>query len=355
MSKEKKILAIIPARGGSKGVPKKNIIEVNGKPLIAYTIMEGEKAKQKGIIDELIVSTDDEEIAEISRQCGAKVPFIRPRSIATDKSKSVDLMIHAYNYYKDRGEHYDAILLLQPTSPLRSYDDIRESIRVYESTRAKSLISCYKEETIIEFGIYHKEDNYALALNNRHNCGDRRQDIPDLYVRNGAIFIVDSKYMIENHKVISDKPAMYVMPKKRSINIDTMDDICLVREYFKNFRNSARSRTTLFTLNANINENRKNYILGTGREALLLFTTLMQEDVYIDAFCMIDGDNNDLEIMNKPVLDINEIKNFDDANFFIGEKEFDRSLEILKEYGVENIWIDYRMFSLIEDCVWSFM
>lgn len=224
-----RILGIIPARGGSKGVPRKNIIDIQGKPLIAYSIEPALKAKNKGIIDELIVSTDDEEIAEISRNLGVEVPFLRPVELSGDKSKSVDLMIHAYNFYSDMNVVYDAVLLLQPTSPLRTADDIDEAVHIFKSTGATSLISCYREESIHEFGLYHKSGDWAVALNKEHNLGTRRQDMPELFVRNGAIYLVRTDYMLCEHNVFDEKPAMYVMPKERSINIDTMKEIVEVR------------------------------------------------------------------------------------------------------------------------------
>lgn len=223
-----KILAIIPARGGSKGVPRKNIIDICGKPLIAYSIEPALQAKKRGIIDEIIVSTDDQEIADISKELGASVPFFRPEELSNDKAKSVDLMIHAYCFFEEREKTYDTIMLLQPTSPLRTRNDIESSISLYQKLGATSLISCYKE-SIHETGLYHKDGEWAKPLSLAHNEGLRRQDISDLYVRNGAIFIVDVEYMLSEKKVFDDRPAMYVMPKERSINIDTMSDIEQVR------------------------------------------------------------------------------------------------------------------------------
>jgi CMP-N-acetylneuraminic acid synthetase len=224
-----KVLAIIPARGGSKGVPRKNIIEIKGKPLICYSIEAGLKAKENGIIDTLVVSTDDEEIADISRTAGADVPFLRPDYLSNDTAKSVDVMIHAYEFYKEKGNEFDTLLLLQPTTPLRTTEDIGEALAIYKESNVSSLISCYKEEYICDLVSYHKDGNMAIALNSKHNGGGRRQEIPDLYVRNGAIYITSVNQMIKNHKVFDEVPAMYVMPKERSINIDCMDDVEMLR------------------------------------------------------------------------------------------------------------------------------
>ncbi len=219
------ILGIIPARGGSKGIPHKNIINVMGKPLINYTIEPGLEAKKAGIIKELIVSTDDEKIAEISRKAGAEVPFIRPNYLSNDTARSVDVMIHAYEFYKNKGRHFDAMILLQPTTPLRNYSDIRDAVKLFTEEKQTSLISCYKEEYICDLVSYHKEGKYAIALNKLHNGGGRRQDSPDIYVRNGAIYITTTAQMMKNHRVFDNVPIMYVMPKERSVNIDCIDDL----------------------------------------------------------------------------------------------------------------------------------
>ncbi len=224
-----KVLGIIPARGGSKGVPHKNIIDINGIPLICYSIETGLQAKKLGLIDELIVSTDDEEIAEISKKAGADVPFMRPDYLSNDTAKSVDVMIHAYQFYREMGRVFDTILLLQPTTPLRTSKDIQEALNIFEKENVSSLISCYKEEYICDLVSYHKDGNRAIALNSMHNGGGRRQDLPDIYVRNGAIYITTVSQMINNHRVFDDVPAIYVMPKERSINVDCMDDVEMLR------------------------------------------------------------------------------------------------------------------------------
>lgn len=221
----KKRLAIIPARGGSKGIPKKNIYPVAGHPLIYYTIRAAKKAQEAGAVDRVIVSTDSEEIAEIAREAGAEVPFIRPEELASDGSKSADLMIHAVQFYRDRQIYYDDIVLLQPTSPLRSSRDIVEAVELYDKKQGKSLVSCYREESVSEYNAYRIKDDMGIALHADHNKGKRRQDLPELYVRNGAVFITDVAYLLESGLVISEEPVVYVMPKERSVNIDTRYDM----------------------------------------------------------------------------------------------------------------------------------
>lgn len=220
-----RILTVIPARGGSKGIPHKNIIEINGKPLICYSIETALELKKEGYIEEVVVSTDDERIAEISRKAGASVPFVRPEYISNDTAKSVDVLIHAYNFYKNQGYEFDTILLLQPTSPLRTAEDVKRALEIFGRKKVTSLISCYREEYICDLVSYRKDEDMAIALDQNHNKGGRRQELPDLYIRNGAIYITTVEQMINNHRVFDDIPAMYVMPKDRSINVDCMDDV----------------------------------------------------------------------------------------------------------------------------------
>ncbi len=226
-----KILSIIPARGGSKGIPKKNIIDVNGKPLIAYTIEPAMEALRNGAIDEVIVSTDSEEIAEVARSFGASVPFLRPENISGDKAKSIEFIQHALDYFKKGGRHFDAILLLQPTSPLRTGSDIREAIELFKNSSNDSLISCFEEEYINDLVIYRldADGKTSIPVSPLHNKGVRRQDHGSLYVRNGCIYIT-SVSLAEKGFVIGEQPLMYIMDKNRSVNVDTMEDLELLRK-----------------------------------------------------------------------------------------------------------------------------
>jgi CMP-N-acetylneuraminic acid synthetase len=236
----RKRIGLIPARGGSKGIPNKNIYMVNGKPLIAYSIEAGLEAKKRGMLDCIVVSTDDEKIADISREYGAEVPFIRPKELASDTSKSVDCMIHAIQYYENIGIEFDDIVLLQPTSPLRLAEDIVKAVGIYETEATDSLVSCYREDSINEYNVYYLDNNIGNPLREEHNLGKRRQEIPTLYVRNGAIFITDVQYMLERKLVIGNRPAIYVMPKIRSVNIDTLYDMHQAEWILKNVEDLSR-------------------------------------------------------------------------------------------------------------------
>ena len=222
-------IAVIPARCGSKGIPFKNIVDVCGKPLIQYTIDAAMYLKRKRILDDVIVSTDCEKIAQISKNLGASVPFLRPSNISDDKSTSVEYLLHMLEHFESNNVFYDSIVLLQPTSPLRTVKDIESSIQAFELNKSNSLISVYKEESINSLLMYKKNGENAVPLDNFQNTGIRRQDYEDIYIRNGAIYIVDSLYIKHNKRIVSSRPIMYEMSKVKSINIDTNDDLFLAR------------------------------------------------------------------------------------------------------------------------------
>lgn len=224
-----KHLCIIPARCGSKGIPFKNIVDVCGKPLISYTVEIAIQLKNNGFLDEVIVSTDCEEIAKVAKKFGANVPFLRPIDISGDSAKSIDFVLHTLEFYETQNIHFDAIVVLQPTSPLKTYDDLWNAINLFNKNKSDSLISVYKEETINDLIMYRKDGDKAIALNNKHNKGVRRQDHGALYIRNGAIYITKFEYLKKTQKIISDIPLMYEMNKSRSVNIDTHEDLEYVR------------------------------------------------------------------------------------------------------------------------------
>lgn len=219
------ILAIVPARGGSKGIKNKNIIEIAEKPLIEYTLIPARRLLDEMVIDRLIVSTDSPKIADIARKLKIEVPFNRPSELAVDTAKTVDVVLHAVDYLDREGQKYDSVLLLQPTSPLRSYEDMIEAVALYDRHNEESLISVYREETRSDLILYHKEGNLAVPLNPLHNKGIRRQEQKEVYVRNGAMYITCVDYLKSSHSLIADKPLLYEMPKERSVNVDTQEDL----------------------------------------------------------------------------------------------------------------------------------
>ena len=226
-----KIICIIPARGGSKGIPKKNIIDVRGKPLIAYSIEPAIEAMELGLIDKVIVSTDSIEIADISKKYGAEIPFLRPDDISGDKAKSIEFIEHALSFYKNLGINYDAVLLLQPTSPLRTLEDLISALKLFVESNNDSLISAYEEEYINDLVIYKlsEDGKTSIPVNQLHNKGVRRQEHGSLYVRNGCIYI-SSTELISKGYVIGAAPLMYTMDKNKSVNVDTLEDLELLRK-----------------------------------------------------------------------------------------------------------------------------
>jgi CMP-N,N'-diacetyllegionaminic acid synthase len=223
------LLCVIPARCGSKGLKLKNIVTICDKPMLAYTTEVAIRLKENGYIDTIVVSTDCSDIAQEAKRCGVEVPFLRPVDISGDKSKTIDVILHALDYYKGKEHAYDSVIVLQPTSPLRSYDDIKNSIEIFNRNQSDSLISVYKEETINELIMYNKKNDFAIPISNEHNKGIRRQEHGATYIRNGAIYIANEKFIRNERSLISNTPLMFEMSKKRSINIDTLEDLEYVR------------------------------------------------------------------------------------------------------------------------------
>lgn len=221
----KRYLGVIPARGGSKGIPKKNIKDMNGKPLIAYTIEAAKAAIEDGALNRCVVSTDSAEIADVSRKFGAEVPFMRPDYLGGDAIKSVDVILHALSFMEEQGESFDAVITLQPTSPLRTGHDLIEGIRMYDEESWDSLIAVYEDVKANGFNYYRMGPSHeGLAEHKEHNTGIRRQEMKPMYVRNGALYISSIELLKERKLIIGDVPLLYIMPKERSIDVDSMMD-----------------------------------------------------------------------------------------------------------------------------------
>ena len=221
----KKYLAVIPARGGSKGIPKKNIRNMNGKPLIAYTIEAASQALNMGFLDRCIVSTDSKEIADIAMSFGADVPFMRPEYLGGDSIKSVDVILHALSVLEEQGERYDAVVTLQPTSPMRTAEDLINGIKMFDERSVDSLISVYNDEKANGYNYYRMGDNSeGIAEHREHNKGIRRQEMKPMYVRNGALYISSIGLLKDKKLIIGDVPMLFVMPKERSVDIDSLID-----------------------------------------------------------------------------------------------------------------------------------
>lgn len=217
------MIAIIPARGGSKGLPGKNIKSLCGKPLIAYTI---EAALHAKAIDRVIVTTDSEEIADVAKEYGAEVPFLRPAELAGDTSSAVDVYMHAVTYLEEQGSaSIEKFMVLLPTAPLRTSHNIEEAIRLFEQEQADTLISMKQAETPISW-YYRRDDNGRvsnLGLDSR-NAVQNRQVNETFYVPNGAIYILDKKLLREKRTYYSNNTISYIMDEKSSVDIDNEID-----------------------------------------------------------------------------------------------------------------------------------
>lgn len=226
MIKKQKVLAVIPARGGSKGIKNKNVVSLCGKPLLAYTLGA---ACGSRYIDKTVVSTDSHRIAEVARNYGGEVPFFRPKKLAGDESKSVDAIIHAINFFKNQNESYDLLVLLQPTAPLRRSDDIDRALEIFIENGEKPLasVSEVEDHPILVRRI---DDKGELVTLLGTGSTVRRQDMPAFYRVNGCIYINRIEEIGKNTS-FNDNKIPYIMPRERSVDIDEMKDF-LVAEYY---------------------------------------------------------------------------------------------------------------------------
>ncbi len=223
------MIAIIPARGGSKGLPRKNIKLLNGKPLIAYTIEAALKSKR---ISRLIISTDDEEIATISESFGGEVPFMRPDSLATDMSTSLDVLRYTFDRLeREENIKVNEFVLLQPTSPLRKSTHIDEAVNLFYQKKADAVISACKEMHSI---FWHKFITEEGQFENifQDNFLKNRQELRETYRPNGAIYIFNQS-ILQTGEYYTEKTYAYVMDSKSSVDIDTIDDFAYVEYLMK--------------------------------------------------------------------------------------------------------------------------
>lgn len=212
-----KTLALITARGGSKGLPRKNVLPAGGKPLIAWTI---EAAQQSRSVDKVVLSSDDDEIMEAAEKWGCDVPFRRPAFLASDTASSMDVVKHALNELPG----YDYVILLQPTSPMRTAYDIDAAFSLLQSCRAPSCVSVCEAEQSPYWMYKIGSDNRLEELLTKSELVTRRQDLPPVYVLNGAIYIAKVDWLREKGSFLEDGCVAYLMPKDRSIDIDNAGD-----------------------------------------------------------------------------------------------------------------------------------
>ncbi|MDC1309951.1 acylneuraminate cytidylyltransferase family protein [Opitutales bacterium] len=214
-----KVLGLIPARGGSKGIFRKNIKNLCGKPLIAWTI---EAALKSSKIDRLVVTTEDNEIAEIAKSYGADVPFMRPTELAEDSTPGISPVLHAI----EQLPNFDSVLLLQPTSPLRTSTDIDGILNFGIQEDAESVVSVC-ESPVHPYWIY-KSKNKILKPFFDHKFVACRQDLPDAFSLNGAMYFGRTSWLLDQKAFVSPYTYGYLMPKSRSYDIDDEDDWLVV-------------------------------------------------------------------------------------------------------------------------------
>jgi CMP-N-acetylneuraminic acid synthetase len=227
VSDSERVLGVIPARGGSKGVPRKNVQPLCGKPLIAYAIESALDALD--VLDRVIVSTDDEEIAAVARRYEVDVPFMRPAELSGDRVAMVPVLQHAVRFVEEEESgHYDWVCLLQPTEPFRTADDIRAALERGRRGGCDSVISVVQVSAAHPMLMKRIENDQLLPWCIPEPEGTRRQDCsPAAYMRNGAVYLTKRDVLMEGNSIWGDTIRPMVMPPDRSVNVDTELDLML--------------------------------------------------------------------------------------------------------------------------------
>lgn len=218
-----KILAIIPARGGSKGIPGKNLKLLGGKPLLHYTI---EAAKESQLLTRVILSSDDEAIINLAKSVGLEVPFVRPAHLATDSSGSLEVVQHALTFFEEKGEFFDAVCLLQPTTPFREKGSIDQAIQQFMDKGVDSLVSV--REVPVEFNphwVFEADEMGCLHIaTGEKEIIKRRQELPLAYFRDGSIYITKSEVILKQESLYGNSIGCNVSKNKQFVNLDTPED-----------------------------------------------------------------------------------------------------------------------------------
>lgn len=217
------ILGLIPARGGSKGVPRKNIRLLAGKPLLNYT---AEAALSANRLTRVILSTEDEEIAEIGRACGVEVPFLRPTELAQDTTPTLPVVQHALQFLEAQGSHFDAVCLLQPTNPLRQAADIDGCIELLESSQADTVFTVLAVPAEHNpHWVYFRAADGSLRLSTGEATPiPRRQDLPPAYTREGSVYVARRDVVMIDNSLYGKRVIGFEIECHRSVNIDNLDD-----------------------------------------------------------------------------------------------------------------------------------
>lgn len=223
-------LFLIPARGGSKGIPGKNIRPLNGKPLILYTI---EAARGIANDEDICVSTDSEEIRAVCESYGLKVPFLRPAELATDTSGSREVILHALDFYEKQGKHYDRVVLLQPTSPFRTSNHIKEAMELWRPG-IDMVVGVKQAATNPYYTAFEKDSEGYLHISKGHGLYTRRQDVPEVVEYNGAIYIISTDSIRKEALGSFAHRIPYEMSREASVDIDTPIDWIIAEAMLQN-------------------------------------------------------------------------------------------------------------------------
>lgn len=218
-----RVLAVIPARGGSKGIPRKNIRPLCGRPLLEYTIAAARQAQR---LSRIVLSTEDEEIASVGRKLGVEVPFMRPVELARDDTPTLPVVIHAVETLEKQGDTFDAVCLLQPTHPLRTATDIDACVELLQTSQATSVV------TVVSVPIkynphwvyFQDKQGYLRLSTGEAEPIPRRQLLPPAYCREGSVYVVRRDVLMTSRSLYGDRVLGVLIPDERSVNIDTMDD-----------------------------------------------------------------------------------------------------------------------------------
>ncbi len=224
-----RVLGLIPARGGSKGLARKNLHPIGGKPLIAWTI---EAARQSRYIDRIVVSTDDSEILKIARDYDCDPEFVRPAELATCEARAVDVALHALNELPG----YDILVLLQPTSPLRTSQDVDAAIEQMLEQHADSCVSVVKPDKSPYWFYQINAEGYLQPLLGDSYATSRRQELPEVRMLNGAIYIARVDWLMHKKCFIDNETLAYEMTKERSVDIDDIYDLKIAELYMQEFK-----------------------------------------------------------------------------------------------------------------------
>jgi len=219
-----RVLAVVPARGGSRGIPRKNLVLVGGKSLLAWT---ADAARGSHVVDRAVLSSEDAEILEAGRAAGLDTPFVRPAELARDDTPGIDPVLHALDALEEQGDHYGWVVLLQPTSPLRIAADI-DAAAAFCADGAPATVSVAAADKS-PWWMFHMGDGARLEpLFDPASRPSRRQDAPPVYVLNGAVYVARVDWLRRTRSFLTDDTAGYVMPRERSVDVDEPADLHVV-------------------------------------------------------------------------------------------------------------------------------